>query len=349
MFSFQRDSSGFTPLSFHSFRITADKQQWGGSFKLAIAICSALFTTGAAAQQAYPNRPIRLIMGAASGGPTDIVIRIFAAKMSELWGQQFVVDNRPGAGNTLAPTIASKATPDGYTLSQCGISDAIAPALYKKLPYDLLTSFVPISQIGSTPNVMTIHPSIPARSVQEFVAYSKANAGKVNYGSTGVGVSTHLSVELFKTMTGANLTHVPYKAATLVFTDLIGGRIAMQTSNLPAFLDPIRSGKVRALGVTTLKRNAQVPDVPTIAESGVPGYEVTVWYGICTLAGTPTPIITKINTDMIKALNMPDLRQRLEVQGVEALPTSPEAFVAFIRSETTKWAKVVKDAGIPSQ
>jgi tripartite-type tricarboxylate transporter receptor subunit TctC len=312
-------------------------------------MCTALLTTGAAAQQTYPNRPIRLIVGPASGGPTDIVIRIFAAKLSEMWGQQFVVDNRPGAGNTLAPTIASKAAPDGYTLSQCGISDAIAPALYKKLPFDLLTSFTPVSQIGSTPNVMIIHPSIPARSVPEFVAYTKVNAGKINYASMGVGISTHLSVELFKSMTGANLTHVPYKGATLAFTDLIGGRIAMQTSNLPAFLDPIRTGKVRALGVTTLKRNAQVPDVPTIAESGVPGYEVTVWYGICTPAGTPRPIVARINADMNKALNMPDLRQRLEVQGVEASPTSAEAFVAFIKSETTKWAKVVKDAGIPSQ
>jgi tripartite-type tricarboxylate transporter receptor subunit TctC len=317
---------------------------------LAVALTlTSLPVSPAQAQQAFPSKSIRLIIGPASGGPTDIVVRIVAARLSEIWGQQVVIDNRPGAGNTLAPTLAAKAAPDGYTLSHCGISDAIAPSLYKKLAYDLLKDFFPLSLIGSTPNVMIVHPSVPANSVGEFVAYSKANAGKVNYASTGVGISTHLSAELFKSMTGANLTHVPYKGATLAYTDLIGGRIAMQISNLPAFLDPIKTHKVRALGVTTLKRNPQVPDVPTIAESGVPGYEVTVWYGLCGLAGTPSPILAKINADMTRALNMPDLRQRLYVQGVEATPNTPESFSAFIKAETTKWAKVVKDAGIPAQ
>jgi tripartite-type tricarboxylate transporter receptor subunit TctC len=321
----------------------------------AIALSVAIFVTWtpttAAAQvpQPYPSKPVRLILGPASGGPTDITARIFAAKMSEMWGQQIVVDNHPGAGNTIGATIASQATPDGYTLLLCPISDAIAPALYKKLPYNLLTSFAPVSLIGSTPNALIVNLSIPARTVQEFVAYSKANAGKVSYGSTGVGISTHLSAELFKSMTGADITHVPYKGAAAAFTDLIAGRIAMDMDNLPGVVDAIKSNRVRALGVTTLKRNAQVPDVPTIAESGVPGYEVTVWYGICAVAGTPKPIIAKINADMVKALNMPDLRQRLDLQGVEATPSSPEAFTAFIKSETAKWAKVVKDAGIPAQ
>jgi tripartite-type tricarboxylate transporter receptor subunit TctC len=299
--------------------------------------------------QSYPSKPVRLILGPASGGPTDITARIFAAKMSEIWGQQVVVDNHPGAGNTIGATIASQATPDGYTLLLCPISDTIAPALYKKLPYNLLTSFSPVSLIGSTPNALIVNLSIPARTVQEFVAYTKANPGKISYGSTGVGISTHLSAELFKSMTGADITHVPYKGAPAAFTDLIGGRIAMALDNLPGVVDAIKSNKVHALGVTTLKRNAQVPEVPTIAESGVPGYEVTVWYGICAVAGTPEPIIAKINTDMVNALNMPDLRHRLALQGVEATPNSPEAFTTFIKSETAKWAKVVKDAGIPAQ
>ena len=333
----------------------AGKRRPRSGFIFSAAFCAAVASTTVAAAdiaqatQNFPVKSVRLIMGPASGGPTDITGRIFAAKMSEIWGQQVVVDNRPGAGNTIGATIASQAPADGYTLLLCPISDAIAPALYKKLPYNLLTSFAPVSLIGSTPNVMIIHPLVPARSVPEFVAYTKANAGKINYGSTGVGISTHLSAELFKSMTGADITHVPYKGATLAFTDLLGGRIAMMISNLPAFLDPIKTGKVRALGVTTPKRNAQLPDVPTIAESGVAGYEVTVWYGICAPAGTPKPIVARINADMVAALNMPDLHQRLYLQGVEASPTSAEAFVAFIKSETTKWAKVVKDAGIPSQ
>ena len=318
---------------------------------LGAAACASVATASDLPQptQSFPSKPVRIIMGPAAGGPTDITGRIFAAKMNEIWGQQVIVDNRPGAGNTIGATLASKAPPDGYTLLLCPISDAIAPALYKKLAYDLLTSFAPVSLIGYTPNVIIMNPAIPAQSVKEFVAYTKANPGMVHYGSTGVGISTHLSAELFKSMTGADLTHVPYKGAQLAYTDLIGGRIAMQISNLPAYVEAIKSGKVRALGVTTSKRNNQVPDVPTIAESGVPGYEVTVWYGICAPAGTPKPIIAKINADMVKALNMPDFRQRLDQQGVDASPTSPAEFAAFIKTETTKWAKVVKDAGIQPQ
>lgn len=308
-----------------------------------------IVTVGPAAAQSYPTKPIRIVIGPASGGPTDVTVRTFANKMSEIWGQPVVVENRPGAGNTLAPPIVAKASPDGYTLLLCPISDAVAPALYKNLSYNLLTNFAPISLIGTTPNVLIVNPSVPARSVPEFVAYSKANAGKISYGSAGVGISTHLSVELFKTMTGANITHVPYKGSVAAFTDLIGGRIEMQADNLPGVVDAIKANRVRALGITTLKRNAQVPDVPTIAESGVPGYEVTVWYGICAPTDTPKPIITRINADMAKALNMPELRQRLYAQGVDVTPNSPEAFTAFIKAETAKWAKVVKDAGIPSQ
>ena len=235
----------------------AGKHPRQSAFVLCAALCTVLTSTGVTAEdiaqatQNFPGKSVRMIMGPASGGPTDNTGRIFAAKMSKIWGQQVVVDNRPGAGNTIGATIASQAPADGYTLLLCPISDAIAPALYKKLPCNLLTSFAPVPLIGYTPNVMIIHPLIPVRSVLEFVTYTKANAGKINYGSTGVGISTHLSAELFKSMTGANLTHVPYKGATLAFTDLLGGRIAMMISNLPAFLDPIKTGKVRALGVIT--------------------------------------------------------------------------------------------------
>jgi tripartite-type tricarboxylate transporter receptor subunit TctC len=297
----------------------------------------------------YPGKSVRMIMGNAAGGPVDIAGRIFASGMSDIWGQQLVVDNRPGAGNTIGATIASKAVPDGYTLFMCVISEAIAPALHRNLPFDLLTSFIPISMIGTTANVMIIHPAIPAQSVSEFVAYTKANPGQISYGSSGVGVSTHLSAELFKSMTGANLTHVPYKIGQLQLADLLTGRIAMTIPNLPAYLNTIRSGKVRALGVTTAKRNAQLPEVPTIAESGVPGFEVMVWYGLSAPAGTPKSIVAKINADALKVLRMPEIRQRLEQQGIEPTPSSPAEFATFLKSETSKWEKVVKDAGIQPQ
>jgi tripartite-type tricarboxylate transporter receptor subunit TctC len=317
---------------------------------IAVLVCAGcIFSAGPTAAQDYPAKPVRLILGPASGGPTDITARTFASKLSEIWGQQIVVDNHPGAGNTLAGGIAAQAPADGYTLFLCPISDAVAPALYRKLPYNLLTSFTPVSLIGTTPNVLFVNLSVPVRTAQEFVAYSKANPGKISYGSAGVGISTHLSAELFKSMTGADITHVPYKGAVAAFADVIGGRIAMAADNLPGAVEAIKANRVRALGVTTLKRNEQVPDVPTIAESGVPGYEVTVWYGICVPAGTSKRIVMKINSDMAKALNSPDLRQRLFQQTVEATPSSPEAFAAFIKSETVKWAKVVKDAGIPAQ
>ena len=305
---------------------------------------------GQAFPQGYPNKPVRMLVGPGAGGPTDVMARTYASKMTEIWGQQVVVENRPGAGNTIAPTIAAKSTPDGYTIVQCGISDAIAPALYKKLAYDLLKDFAPISVIGTTANVLVVHPSVPARSVQEFIAHARANAGKIDYGSTGVGISTHLSMELFKTMAGVNLVHVPYKAFALALPDLLAGRITVMMSNLPAQVDTIRSGKVRGLGVTTLKRSPRLPEIPTIHESGVPGFEVMVWYGVCAPAAVPAPILEKIHADTLKALGASDLRARLEQQGIDP-GSSParEQYAAFIKSETTKWTKVVKDANIPSQ
>jgi tripartite-type tricarboxylate transporter receptor subunit TctC len=355
MDSLQRKFSWVNVPSIRPIRFVGGYRQVSRVIALSVAAWgTSTPTITAAADQArpvkvFPSKPVRLILGPAPGGPGDITTRIFAAKLAEIWEQQVIVDNRPGAANTLAAAIASKAAPDGYTLLQCSIADTISPALYKTLSYDIRTSFDPVSLIGTTPNVLMINPSIPANSVPEFVTYTKANAGKISYGTAGVGLSTHLSAELFKSRTGADITHVPYKAASIALTDLIGGRIAMMFSNLPAYVDAIKAGKVRALGVSTAKRSTQVPDVPTIAESGVPGFEVTVWTGICTPASTPKPIIAKINADMVKALNMADLRQRLNLQGIDATPTSPEAFAALIKSETAKWAKVVKDSGIPSQ
>jgi tripartite-type tricarboxylate transporter receptor subunit TctC len=316
----------------------------------AFAATLAMGFSGQACPQPYPNKPVRMLIGPGAGGPTDVMARTYASKMTELWGQQVVVENRPGAGNTLAPTIAAKSTPDGHTIVYCGISDAIAPALYKKLSYDLLRDFAPISLIGTTANLMVVHPAVPAKSVQEFIAYARANAGKLDYGSTGVGISTHLSMELFKSMTGVNLVHVPYKAFALALPDLLAGRITAMVSNLPGLVDTVRSGKLRGLGVTTLKRSPRLPEIPTIDESGVPGFEVTVWYGVMAPAAVPKPILDKIHADTLKALGTADLRLRLEQQGIDpGSSATREEFAAFVKAETVKWAKVVRDANIPTQ
>lgn len=316
----------------------------------AFAAMLAMGFAGQAFPQPFPNKPVRILIGPAAGGPTDAMMRTYASKMTELWGQQVVVENRPGAGNTLAPTIAAKSTPDGYTIVYCGISDAIAPALYKKLSYDLLRDFAPLSLIGTTANLMVVHPAVPAKSVQEFIVYARANAGKIDYGSTGVGISTHLSMELFKTMAGVNLVHVPYKAFALALPDLLAGRITAMVSNLPGLVDTVRSGRLRALGVTTLKRSPRLPEVPTIHESGVPGFDVTVWYGLMAPAAVPAPILTKLHADTLKALGMADLRLRLEQQGIDpGSSATREEFAAFVKSETARWAKVVRDANIPTQ
>jgi tripartite-type tricarboxylate transporter receptor subunit TctC len=276
-------------------------------------------------------------------------MRAVATKLTDMWGQQVIVENRPGAGNTIAPTIAAKATPDAYTLTYCGISDAIAPALYHKLGYDLLRDFAPISLVGTTANIFVVHPGVPARSIQELIAYAKADPGKLNYASTGVGISTHLSMELFKSMTKTDIVHVPYKAAASATVDLLAGRVAAQITNLPGQVENVKAGKVRALGVTTLKRSARLPDVPTIAESGVPDFEVTVWYGLCTPAAVPKPVLSKLRGDVVAAVNSADLRSRLDQLGVDPQAMSADQFTAFIRSETNRWATVVKSAGIPRQ
>ena len=309
----------------------------------------ALAAASDSQSQTFPYKPVRLLVGPAAGGPTDALMRAVASKLTETWGQQVVVENRPGAGNTIAPTIAAKATPDGYTLTYCGISDAIAPALYHKLGYDLLRDFAPISLIGTTANIFVVHPGVPARSIQELIAYARANPGKLNYASTGVGISTHLSMELFKAMTKTDIVHVPYKAAASATVDLLAGRVAAQITNLPGQVENVRAGKVRALGVTTLKRSARLPDVPTIAESGVPNFEVTVWYGLCTPAAVPKPVLSKLRADVVSAVSSPDLRSRLDLLGVDAQSMTADEFTAFIRSETNRWAAVVKTAGIPRQ
>jgi tripartite-type tricarboxylate transporter receptor subunit TctC len=316
----------------------------------AIAFGLSFISGGSAHSQVYPSKPVRVIVGFPPGGGVDITARLVAGALGDLWGGTVLVDNRPGATGSIGTEIAAKANPDGYTLLLCNISShAIHPARYRKLPYDHIRDFAPISLIGTTPNVLVAHPSVPAASLKEFIAYARANPGKLNYGSSGFGASPHLSIELLKMMTGIKIVGVQYKGTALALADVLGGQMHAMVGNLPGPLPAIRAGKVRALGVTSAQRNARVPDVPTFAESGVPGYDVTSWHGLCAAAGVPKAIVARLNTDLVKLLNGPSLTQRLAEHGVDAMSSTPAQFAAHIRSETVRWAKVVRAAGLVAE
>lgn len=307
---------------------------------------AVLATVASAASAAYPEKPVRFVLPNAPGAATDTVARIFASKLGEIMGQQFIIDNRPGAGGIIAVEAVAKATPDGYTLLQCGISQAISPALNRKLPYDVRKDLARIAQYGAVPNVLVVHGSVPARTVKEFVDYAKKNPGKMQYGSPGIGFTPHLTMELFKSTAGIDILHVPYKSGAQAIADVLGGQIHTQFNNLPSQLTNIRSGKVRALAVTSAQRSAQLPDVPTVAESGYPGFEVTVWYGMCAPAKTPQALLAQLEGGVSKALAAADLRQRFADQGVEPRLIAGAAFDAFYANEVARWAKVVQAAGI---
>ena len=319
----------------------------------ALTTLSALMTlmpiTAGAQAQSYPSKPVRLLVGFAPGGGVDISARIVAQKLGELWGQTVVPDNRAGAGGTITTDIAARAPADGYSLLFCGIwSHGVAPSLYKKLNYDHYKDFAPVSMIGTTPNVLVVNPSVPAKSVSEFIAYTKTNSGKIVIASPGTGSSPHMTMELFRLTTGINIVHVPYKGGAPALVDLLGGHIQSMFDNMSSQLPTMKAGRTRALAVTSPKRSAHLPEVPTMRESGVP-IDVTVWYGLCAPAGTPKPILAKLNTDLTKVLNLPDTQRRLAEHGVDTSPTTPEQFAAFIKSETDTWARVVRDAKVPQQ
>jgi tripartite-type tricarboxylate transporter receptor subunit TctC len=321
------------------------------SVRLVAALALLAFhVAGAPAQAAdpqFPNRPMRYIVPFPPGGSTDIVARIVAAALTERLGQQIVIDNRGGAGGTLGAEIAARATPDGYTIFACNIASlAVSPALYRKLGYDPDADFSPISLIGSTPNALAIHPSVPAGTVGEFIAFAKARPGKLNYSSPGAGTSPQLSMEMFKTGAGINILHVPYKGGGPAVQALMGGETQAMFGTVPSLLGAIRSKRVRVLGVTSTTRAPDLPEVPTIAESGLPGFEVISWQGLCTPAGAPKAALARIGTALTAALNSPATRKALANQAIQPAPLTGDKFRAFIRSEQAKYAKVVKDAGI---
>ena len=311
--------------------------------------CSAGLAHAQSPAAEWPAKPVRMMLGPGPGSVADGLTRVMAQALSELWKQQVIVENRSGAGNTIAPAIVAKSAPDGYTLHRCGVGDSIAPALHKKLSYDHLRDFAILARIGHTPNILVVHPSLPVKNLQGFIALARAQPGKLDYAATGVGSSPQLSMELLKAMTKINVVHVPYKSAALAQTDLLAGRVVAQFTNLPNHIDTVKTNKVRAMGVSSGKRNPRLPDVPTIAEQGVPGYDVSSWYGICAPAGVDKAIQAKIEADSLKVLTIPDVRNRLIELGVEVEPMNAADFLAFFRSETTKWIAAAKAAGIQPQ
>jgi len=318
------------------------------AFVLALVCAAPLHAQDPAAD--FPSRPLRQIVPFPPGGGVDIVTRIVAAKWSEVLGQTIAVENRSGAGGNLGADIAAKAAPDGYTLFTASVaSHGVSPAVYNSLPYDHIRDFAPLSLIGKTPNVLVVNPSVPPRTLKEFVDYVKASPGKYNYGSPGFGTSPQMTMELFKLTAGVDIVHVPYKGGAPALADVMGGQVMGMFGNLPEQLAAIRGGKTRALAVSTLRRTPLLPDVPTVAESGYPGFEVTVWYGVVTQSAVPKPILAKLSATLLKTLSAPEMKARLAENTIEAEPGTPEQFAAFIASETAKWAKVVKDASIPKQ
>ncbi len=300
--------------------------------------------------QSYPAKPVRYVVPFPAGASPDIVARLITDRLGRIWGQQVLVDNRSGAGGTVGAAFAAKSPADGYTLFQCNIaSSAIAESLYAKLPYDHQRDFAPLSRIGTSASVLVVHPSLPARSVKEFIAYARANPGKLSYGTSAAGTSPQLAMELLKLTAKIDVVHVAYKGAPQALSDVIGGQIPVSMQTAPAVLPSIQAGRVRALAVTSLKRISQLPAVPTLDETAVPGFEVTSWYGLCAPAGTPAPILEKVHADLTAVLRMPEIQQRLRDMVVEAAPTSRDEFEQFIRAETARWARVIKAAGIPQQ
>jgi tripartite-type tricarboxylate transporter receptor subunit TctC len=298
-----------------------------------------------AADVAYPAKPIRMLVGFTPGGGTDVAARIVGKKLSETWRQQVVVDNRPGAGGLLAFEMAAKANPDGYTLLATSPSFAIQPSLMKSLPFDPLRDFAPVTVMTAAPYVLVVYNGVEAKSVKELIDLAKANPGKLNYASGGVGSAQHLTAELFRLMAGITLVHVPFKGPNSM-PDVIAGRVQMVFSGVPQALPHLQAGRLRALGVTTPKRSPAVPNVPPIAEAGVPGFDVTVWYAILATGRTPKAIVAKLHEGIVDALQSPDVRQQLGAVGLEPVGNRTEEFAANLKAEIAKWGKVVKAAGV---
>ena len=314
----------------------------------AASLIACLPTGDAYAQTApYPNRPVKLVVPFPPGGPLDIISRLIAQKASEDWGQSVVVDNRPGAGGNIGADVVAKSPPDGYTILMGALSThAVNPSLYPKMPYDAVNDFAPISLVAITPNVLVVNTSLPVNSAKEFIAYAKANSGKLSFGSGSNGSAGHLAGELFKVETGkTDIVHIPYKGGAPATQALLAGDTQFMFDNLANAMPQVKAGKLKALAVTTAERSKLAPDLPTMAEAGMPGFDISTWFGLVAPAGTPKDVIAKWNAEVVKILNSPDMRERLTAQGAEPAPSTPEQFAAFIQSEIPKYARIVKISG----
>lgn len=313
---------------------------------LALFLVPLLVASGPLFAQAYPAKPIKLVIPFPPGGPLDLTGRAIGQKLQEAWGQPVVVENRPGAGGNIGADAVAKSAPDGYTLVMGALSThAVNPHLFAKMPYDALKDFAPITLVAITPNVLVVNPAVPANSVQELVALARASPGKLSFASGSNGSAGHLAGELFKTLAGIDIVHVPYKGGAPAMQDLLGGQVQFMFDNLANSMAQMKAGKLKAFAVTTARRSALAPELPTMAEVGVTGFDISTWYGIMAPANTPSDIVRKLNAEIVKILGSEDMREKLKVQGAEPAPTSPEEFAAFIRAEWTKYAKIVKDSG----
>lgn len=319
------------------------------SRRLLCALLLAAVGITPAFAQPYPSKPIKIVVPYPPGGFNDTLGRTLAAKFSESWGQPAVVENKPGGNTLIGNDFVAKSAPDGHTLLIVAFPFSVVPSLFKTMPYDTVKDFAPVILAATSPNLLVVHPSLPASSVGELIALAKAKPGSLSYASTGNGSSNHISMELFKSLAGVNIVHIPYKGSGPAVSDLLGGQVQLMFDNTPNVLPQVKAGRLRALGSSGTKRSPLTPEVPTVAEAGVAGYEVMVWFGVVAPAGTPREIISKLNAEVTRILAMPDVRERFLAQGVEPVGSTPEQFGEHIRAQMAKWGKVVQDAGVKAE
>jgi tripartite-type tricarboxylate transporter receptor subunit TctC len=317
---------------------------------IAVALCGHIADTAAqGAAASYPIRPLRMVIALAPGGGVDTTGRLMGQKLSELWGQQVVAENRPGAGGTIAADLVAKAPADGYTLLMTSVGHAISPVFYKQLPYDVHKSFAAIARFVVAPNVIVVHPSVPVKTIRELVAFAKARPGELLFSTSGMGGPQHLTLELFNSLAGTKIVHVPYKGTGPSMLDLIGGRVSVSAASLTSAMPHARSGKLKALAVTGGQRSIAEPDLPTVAEAGVPGFANDIWYGAFGPAGLPREIVAKLSAESVKILQAKEVREKLIATGLEPAPLASEEFAAFFRDEVAKIAKIARTAGIKAE
>jgi tripartite-type tricarboxylate transporter receptor subunit TctC len=313
------------------------------SRKLIGGLVLAALCASAGAQN-YPGKTVRMVVGYPPGGPTDVIARIVSQKLTQAWGQQFIVDNRPGASGMIGAELTARAAPDGYTLLMVPVTYAVTPSLFAKMTYDVEKDLAPVAQVAAAPFILVVHPTLPVKTVKDLIALDRRNPGQINFASASTGGMPHLAGELFNSMTGTKLVHIPYKGAAPATTDLLSGQVTLMFNNMLSAMPQVKAGRLRAVAVTSTKRSPAAPELPTIAET-VPGYEASGWYGAFAPAATPRDIINRLNAEMNRAMKMPDVAQRLAGDGVEAVGTTPEQFGAYLKQEVAKWGKVVKTSG----